>query len=921
MPNATGIVSGYQLSKGAKVDKSTTSLNPLQQPIQFLPYEEKDEKWSATCMDYIEYRGLRQLRVNSPRLLKYYQAAKGIIDRSDYIPEEDNDNLDMINILSQNSEPLMELRNFPLIPPIIDSFRTEFTRRSNKLFFTTIDETSLSEKEQEKTSKLEDILLQDALFKQSMKLQMSGADMNSEETQKQLAPDVLKQLPELQDFYSTSYRNIYAEWAQHQMKADEYRFHMRELEETAFTDSIITDRPLFHFEMKENDYNMEVWTPLLTAYHKSPSTRWMSDAFWVMNTDFLSPADVIDKYGWMMTAEQMESLEKLFPIRNVAYLMDMPNDGNYYDTSKSYEENSQMPSLGMRQFMSRYELSTTNGDIVGDILRATEDLKDEGLYYRIRVTRTYWKSQRKIYQLTKIDENGVLTSDIVSEEYKVTDKPLYDTTFYKQKTKNNLIFGEHLDTIWINEVWGGIKIGPNRPTWYGMNNPSSVQPLYIGINGGKPGRLPFQFKGDDDLWGCKLPVEGAVFSDRNTISVPMIARLLPYQIGFNMVNNQIMDTLVDEQGTVLILDQNALPKSSMGQDWSENPIQKAYIAMKDFKMLPLDHSMANLGATGTGFNQHTVLDLSQTNYLMNRINVANAFRNEAYRCIGFNEQRMGGQPGGDVTATQVRQSTEASYDQTEMYYVQFCDYLMPRVHQMRTDLAQYYNSTNPSVTLQYLDDNNIQQVFRMDGTKLLTRHIAVYPATRTNGRQILQRLQDMVLTNNTTQSTIYELGTIMQADNLPELNHVLKKIEARNQANIEADRNAQAQQHQAELEQEQQLKMQEWDRADRQAELERQKDILVAEIQAASRAATARPPQEGEDAYQEGLDRIQEQSNFREQMDFQKEQALTKNNLEKEKLNVQRNKINAEERRTTQMMQEKRISDAQKAKEKAKSKK
>ena len=44
----------------------------------------------------------------------------------------------------------------------------------------------------------------------------------------------------------------------------------------------------------------------------------------------------------------------------------------------------------------------------------------------------------------------------------------------------------------------------------------------------------------------------------------------PYQIGYNLVNNQIADILIDELGTVIVLDQNALPRHSMGEDWGDN---------------------------------------------------------------------------------------------------------------------------------------------------------------------------------------------------------------------------------------------------------------------------------------------------------------------------------------------------------------
>jgi hypothetical protein len=157
---------------------------------------------------------------------------------------------------------------------------------------------------------------------------------------------------------------------------------------------------------------------------------------------------------------------------------------------------------------------------------------------------------------------------------------LYNTRFSTKKTKETLIFGEHIDWFWINETWGGIKVGPNRPTFWGMQNPNGFSPIYLNVK-----RLPFQFKGDSTVYGCKLPVEGAVFSDRNTRSVSLVDLMKPYQVGYNIVNNQIADILVDELGTVILLDQNSLPRHSLGEDWGRNNLAKAYVAMKNFQML------------------------------------------------------------------------------------------------------------------------------------------------------------------------------------------------------------------------------------------------------------------------------------------------------------------------------------------------
>jgi hypothetical protein len=72
-----------------------------------------------------------------------------------------------------------------------------------------------------------------------------------------------------------------------------------------------------------------------------------------------------------------------------------------------------------------------------------------------------------------------------------------------------------------------------------MNNPGGLNPIYLGMQGGRPGRIPFQFKGDNSLYGCKIPVEGAVFSDRNTKSVAMVDLMKPYQQRMLLISNTI----------------------------------------------------------------------------------------------------------------------------------------------------------------------------------------------------------------------------------------------------------------------------------------------------------------------------------------------------------------------------------------------
>lgn len=880
----------------AKAGKKTENnkMGTLTQPIQFLPYKEKDDEWRAHNLDWLEFQGMKQLRRNSRRLMKNYKLAKGIIDKTDYIVEDDNEMADIVDMLTKEDQSALELKFYPIIPNVINVLSSEFAKRVNKIVFRAVDDLSYNEMMEEKRAMVEQVLVQQAEQKIMMQMLAMGMDPESEEAQQQLSKENIMTLPGIEDFFRKDYRSLVEEWASHQMKVDEERFKMQELEERAFRDMLITDREFWHFNMMENDYELELWNPLLTFYHKSPDVRYISQGNWVGKIDLMSVSDVIDKYGWMMTEEQMESLETLYPVRAAGYaIQGQQNDGSYYDGTRSHEWNTKMPSLAYRQFTSVYDSKFGTGDIVEWILADSEDTVDFGKTHLLRVSNIYWKSQRKLGHLIKITEEGEMVQDIVDETYKITEKPMYNTSVYKQKTKDNLIFGEHIDWIWINETWGGIKIGPNRPAFWGQNNPGGLNPIYLGMNGGKPGRLPFQFKGDSTLYGCKLPVEGSVFGDRNTRSVSLVDQMKPFQVGYNVVNNQIADILVDELGTVIMFDQNALPRHSMGEDWGKNNLQKAYVAMKDFQMLPLDTSITNT-ENALNFQHYQVLNLEQTNRLMSRIQLANYFKQQAFETIGINPQRLG-QQIGQQTATGIDQAVNASYAQTETYFTQHTDYLMPRVHAMRTDLAQYYNSNKPSARLQYITSTDEKVNFEINGTDLLMRELNIFCTTKTNHRQTMEQLKQLALNNNTTGASIYDLGNIIKSESIAELTGVLKEAEDKVNKQKEQDQQQQQQMQQEQIAAQEKAKQMEIQAAAERDDKMIQKDITVAEIRAAGMGASSDINQNMISDYNDSLKAIRGEEQYQEQMNLKRESEINKTRLAESKLNLEKEKIQSQE--------------------------
>jgi hypothetical protein len=589
----------------------------------------------------------------------------------------------------------------------------------------------------------------------------------------------------------------------------------------------------------------------------------------------------------------MASIELIYPVRSAGYpIQGYQNDGSYYDGTKSHEWNTNMPSLGYRQFTSMWDSAVYGGDIVNWIMMENEDYLDLGMSNLLRVTTVYWKSQRKVGHLTKITESGEVISDIIDEDYKVTVKPQYNTTLQVNKNKYNLVYGEHIEWIWINQVWGGVKIGPNRPTFWGTNNPGGITPIYLGIDDNHIGPLKFQFKGENSLYGCKLPVEGSVFSDRNTRSTALVDLMKPFQIAYNIVNNQIADILIDELGTVIMLDQNSLPRHSLGEDWGKSNYAKAYVAMKNFQVLPLDTSITNT-ENALNFNHFQKLDMSQTERLMSRVQLAQYFKQQAFEVIGITPQRLG-QEITRQTATGIEQSINASYAQTESYFIQHCDYLMPRVHQMRTDLAQYYHSTKPSTRLKYITTLDEQKNFQINGTDLLLRELNIFATTKANQRAILEQLKQLSITNNTSGASIYDLGNIMKSESIAEVTHILKenekKMEMRRKEEMAQEQQMQEQALMAKAEEER-MKL-EFEATEN--DKDRKARILEAQIKAAGYGSMADLNENQQSDYIDALDRIQKTQNYQDTMNLNREKESNKIIQSREKIQVEKEKINAQ---------------------------
>jgi len=821
---ATGVVlTARQLLQGYTTDVDRRFLwNTM--PYQMLSLEEKDEDWRKWNMDWLEYMGLRQILNDNKRLVRNYHLANGIIDRTDYIvdPKTPRPEDDLINIITQETGSPFSLKFFPIIPNVINVMVGEFSKRDTRIIVKAVDEFSQNEALQAKLDNVTQILVQQAQFQ----IQQQGILNGVSQDQMQQQIQAQQQLIQAEMKFKT-YRSIPERWAQHMIEYDDNRFKMYELESWGFRDSLVCDREFWHVNVKEDNYNVELWNPVYTFYHKSPDQYYIADGNFVGRIRLNSIPDVIDAYGYMMTEDQLENLKQAQSIAirhgNVIDDANRWDSTKYWDASKPYDQ--QQPNsihfeqyVGMRNMREDIEgldwnrLNSLNTGIV-----ANQSL--------VRVTEAYWKSQRKVGHLTRIKEDGTVLQEIVDENYKVTIKPVYDKSIVNKESKDNLAYGEHIDWIWINEVWQGIKIGPNNTTYYQARG-FGFEPIYCKI-----AALPFQFKGQNSLYGCKLPVEGRIFSERNSVSSSIVEKMSSHQIGFNIVNNQVFDMLADEGGKAIVVDQNMIPRNSMDGSWGRNNFAKMYQVIKDYQIVPIDSSIQNTENPGTSFSHFQQVDFSKTEQILARLKLAEFFKNEAMNTIGITPQRLG-EVQASESATGTQQAVNNSYSQTEIYFDQHMNQLMPRVREMMLNAAQFINATKPESPLTYLNKKEETVWFQNEGYKLLLADYQIYAMSRANIKQTVEKLRQVAMENNTAGGSLYDLAQVITSDSPAEIIEKLREAEDKRSQELQAQQTQeqQMQQEQQQFLQQQQDKQLSHD--DYWKEREIQANIYIAEIKA-----------------------------------------------------------------------------------------
>lgn len=530
----------------------------------------------------------------------------------------------------------------------------------------------------------------------------------------------------------------------------------------AFKHALISGEEFVYVGVDQKEPYVEVLNPLGVFYHKSAETKWIQDGLYAGYRTYMTSAEVLDKFGQYMTAEEAKKIDSMI-------------EGHV-----SFEDNLIGPD--MRYGHDDYDYDMFSSPTV------------EGSYGEANVEdwlvqHVEWVSQKKVGFLTFSNEFGEPQTDIVSEDFMVppTASKLSVTKAYNTKATYYTWLDENqnqfmLEWQWIPEVWSGVRIG---------------QDIYVMV-----GPKPHQFRSLDNPFVVKLGYHGLVYNAMNASPVSLMDRMKPFQYLYFIVMHKLKRLIAQDQGKVFHFD-TTMVDPSLG-------IEKTLYYLKEMN-IDFYNSMQN--ADMPGQNQRgkvtTSTDMSNMQFILNYINVLNALDLQISEVAGVNRQREG-QVGPTEAVSNAQANIQMSSIITEVYF-QAHNKLWESVLSSLVQVTQHAWKGRYVVKQHVLDDLSISTLL-VNPDDLENVEIGVFVVSSGNEVEMFNALKgipDVLLNSHLT--TFSDLITLYSATSAEELKaeiraseeRALKQQSEQQQQQLQAQQQMQQEQQEFELEKQQ----------------------------------------------------------------------------------------------------------------------
>jgi hypothetical protein len=285
--------------------------------------------------------------------------------------------------------------------------------------------------------------------------------------------------------------------------------------------------------------------------------------------------------------------------------------------------------------------------------------------------------------------------------------------------------------------------------------------------------------------------------------------------------NQLYKLLEKEIGKVQLMSIRHIPIPKDGD--AQDALDIWEMEARNRGVVFIDDSPENLKSPSS-FNQFRDIDMTRTQEIQSRYNLAVQLKNECWELVGMSKQRLGSISASE-TATGTNTAIQQSYSQTEPLFVAH-EYLLGQLYQGIIDASLYIESRKPQSTVSYITSEGENAFIQVNGTDLKFRDLKVFLTNRPEDKQMFNEIRGLsqaVIQNGGSLHDIIELYT---TNSVRQMKKVFKDLKERQQQ-LEDQK---MQQQQQQIEQQQQIAQAQMAQAQQQYESKIANDNYEAEL-------------------------------------------------------------------------------------------
>jgi len=816
-------------------------------PDQFKTDKQKqDDSWVKNTMDYFSNKAYAEYIKNRDTFVKNYDLMKGILRREDFAIDEPEVK-SFTDMLEKDLELPSYVKHYSIVTTPINELVGEISKRPDAYRIKAFDDDSKAQELQFKTDTLKAYVINQVKQQVMAKAAMSGEEISMEDIEKITMEQVREELD--------SYTSVAEKWANHTLTCNKAEFHLKEKSEDAFRDLLISAREFYHIyeDNSKTGFNIEVANPKNTWFLTTPDKKYISDpsgrnqgAYAAGTVEVMEISEIIEAFP-DLTKDEIDHLRSSLQDYGLINVRES-NLGNPNVTpgEDSVTYDTYDPLVLQTRMIIESEMKENN-DGLRDFLGLTSNVSSFG--YKYVVVRSYWVSKKKIGKLIYEDEMGNEQSTLVTEDYKSGDMP----------TQLSLEWG------WVNQWYQGTKIGPD-------------------IYHVKPYKL---------LDYC--PIIGTTYEVKNTEARSLVDLMKPFQTIYNVCMNQLYKLLEKEVGKVQLMSLRHIPVPKDGD--AQDALDMWEMEARERGVVFIDDSPENLKAPSS-FNQFTSLDLTRTQEIQSRYNLAQQMKVECWELIGMSRQRMGSIAASE-TATGTQTAMQQSYSQTEPLFIAH-EYVTGQLYQAVVDASQYIQSSKPQSTLSYITSEGESAFVQVNGSELKLRDLKVFPTNRPEDTQMFNELRQLSQAIIQNGGSLYDVIELYSTKSMREMKKTFKDLRDQQLQQQQVAQQQQQQQleqqqqiAQAQMQQTQQLAAGEQANENYQNELDRvnKKEIAIINAMSKEGSATSDLDNSGTPDSLEIEKLAVQQSTARKNYDSKMADINSKNSLAQQKLQIEREKI------------------------------